>query len=289
MMMKLVRPAVLAAALSLAAAPAAHAAANKEHQQLMAEIRMLQEQQQQLQAMLGTLGDAMKALSTKLDDQSGAMRKAMADQTLSLNGIGETTRVLREKVDDTNVRVSSVSQEIEALRQAIASSQASAGAPQAAPTGMTDPGLTGSAPSQTPVTVPPSGMGASGQSPQRAYDASMDDYTAGRFDLAIRGFESFIAAFPKHPNASSAQFYIGQAYFGLGNMDKARDAFQQVIASYPQSGTAPDAYFKLGQSYERLNQLDLAKRAYETVVKNYPATTSTVLLAQQALDRLNRK
>src|SRR5436190_945442 len=100
---------------------AARAAANKEHLQLMAEIRMLQEQQQQLQALLGNLSDALKAVSGKLDDQTAAMRKAMADQTLTITNVGENVRVLREKADDTNVRISSVAQEIEALRQAIAS------------------------------------------------------------------------------------------------------------------------------------------------------------------------
>ena len=36
------------------------AAANREHAQMMADIRMLQEQNQQLQATLGTLLDALK-------------------------------------------------------------------------------------------------------------------------------------------------------------------------------------------------------------------------------------
>src|SRR6478609_2039692 len=92
-------------AIGLAVAPA-RAAANKEHQQLMAEIRMLQEQQQQLQQLLGSLSDALKGVSTKIDDQTATIRKAMADEALSVNGIGENVRVLREKVDDTNVRVS---------------------------------------------------------------------------------------------------------------------------------------------------------------------------------------
>src|SRR3954470_23266222 len=109
---------------ALLAPNAAHAAANKEHLQLMAEIRMLQEQQQQLQALLGNLSDALKTVSGKLDDQTAAMRKAMADQTLTITNVGDNVRVVREKADDTNVRISSVSQEIEALRQAIASQPA---------------------------------------------------------------------------------------------------------------------------------------------------------------------
>ena len=183
----------------------ASAAANKEHQQLMAEIRMLQEQQQQLQALLGNFGDALKTVSTKLDEQTAAMRKAMADQGLTMNGIGENVRVLREKVDDTNVRVASVSQEIDALRQAVvaaqtAATQAVSPNPAAPPTG-TEPGA-----GAPPTPVQPSGAGTvnplpAGVSPQRAFDASMDDYTSNRYELAITGFTQFIQGFPRSPRA----------------------------------------------------------------------------------------
>ena len=275
--------------MTLCVPATAHAAANKEHAQLMAEIRMLQEQQQQLQAMLGTLGDAVKALSTKLDEQAGAQRKAMADQALTLNGIGDTVRILREKVDDTSVRVSSVSQEIAALRQALASTQMSAppGAPPS-PTG----GEPGGQPSAPPTAVPSASGPPSisvGQAPQQAFDSAYDDFTASRYDLAIEGFNSFIRAFPKHPRAAEAQFYIGQAYFNQGRYGDARQALQQVIDAYPQSPSAPDAYFKLGQTYERMSQIDLAKRTYEAVISKYPDTTMSVILAKQALERLNRK
>src|SRR5215831_757533 len=99
-------------------------AADKQHLQMMAEIRLLQEQEQQLQQLIGALQDTLKALNTKLDDQTAANRKTAADQTLAVNNIGDNVRMLREKTDETNVRVSQVSQEIDALRQAIASQPA---------------------------------------------------------------------------------------------------------------------------------------------------------------------
>ena len=43
---------------------------------------MLQEQQQQLQQMMGALADTLKTVTTKIDDQTGANRKAFADQKL---------------------------------------------------------------------------------------------------------------------------------------------------------------------------------------------------------------
>ena len=75
-------------------------AANKEHQQLMADIRMLQEQSQLLQNLLGTLNESIKAVNTRLDEQTGAMRKTAADQKLQMDNLSGDLRVVREKVDD---------------------------------------------------------------------------------------------------------------------------------------------------------------------------------------------
>jgi tol-pal system protein YbgF len=267
--------------VALCAQPrAADAAANKEHLQLMAEIRMLQEQNQQLQALLGSLQDTLKTVTTKLDEQSAASRKAMADQTLAVNNIGDNVRVLREKTDETNVRISTVSQELETLRQ-IMSSQPGSQPVSAAP---------GTDPAAPSTAAPPSAPPPVGVSAQRMYEASYDDYSAGRYDLAIQGFQGFIQAFPRLPNAADAQYNIGMSYFNQGNKwAEARDAFQRTISDYPQNtDRVPEAYYKLGQTFERLNQIDNAKRAYETLVQRFPAVFSATQ-AKQALDRLNKR
>src|SRR5207244_6253940 len=95
------------------------AAANKEHLQLAADIRMLQEQAQLLQNMLGSLNETLKAVNTRLDDQTNGMRKAFADQKLLIDNLSSDLRVVREKVDDNNVRIASLTQELDALRQAM--------------------------------------------------------------------------------------------------------------------------------------------------------------------------
>ncbi len=268
-------------ALALSASPAS-AAADKQHLQLMAEMRMLQEQHQQLQAILGTLQDTLKTVTTKLDEQSVATRKAMADQALAMNNIGDNVRVLREKTDETGVRISTVAQEIDALRQAIASQPAPvpAGTPPGTATG-TEPGTSPQTP--TPAVTP------TGVSPQRMFDASYDDYTSGRYDLAIQGFQSFIQLFPRLTQAADAQYNIGMSYFNQNKWAEARDAFQKTIQDYPQATErVADAYYKLGQSFEQLKQIDNAKRAYETLIQRFP-TAFTATQAKQALDRLNRK
>src|SRR3954462_15250169 len=122
------------AALSLtvlAARPAA--AANKEHQQLMADLRILQEQSQLLQNMLGPLAEAVKSVNTRLDQQADASRRAVADEKLLVETLANDPRVLREKVDDNNVRVGSLSQEVDALRQLVQQALARMTAPPVDP------------------------------------------------------------------------------------------------------------------------------------------------------------
>jgi tol-pal system protein YbgF len=271
-------------ALMLPAKPAS-AAASKEYLQLMAEVRMLQEQNQQLQQLLGTLQDTLKVVTTKLDDQSAATRKAMADQTLAVNNIGDNVRVLREKTDETNVRISTVSQELETLRSAINSAPAPTVTPAIVdPSGAPIGGGTTPPPAPAPNPSTPSTV-----SPSRMYEASFDDYSAGRYELAIQGFQGFIQAFPRLAQAADAQYNIGMSYFNQSKWAEARDAFQKVVNEYPQAqgNVLPDAYYKLGQTFERLNQVDNAKRAYDLVIQKY-ATSFAASQARQALDRMKK-
>ena len=258
-------------------------AADKEHQQIMAEIRMLQEQQAQLQVLLHGLNETLKTVSAKIDEQTGATRKAFADQKLIVDNVAEGVRILREKSDDTNVRLGTMSQELESLRATIQSMPA----PQQAAAGG-EPGDPNAPVPQTGVT-PPSGAPLGGVSPARAYDAAFNDYTGGQYDLAISGFELYIKTFPTSQRADDAQLNIGNSYFAMGNYKEAVTALQKVINEYPQTDSVPQAYYKLGQTYEALKDVELARRAYETLLKTFPDDRMYGTLARQRLDSLTKK
>ena len=266
----------------LLCAPVASQAADKTHQQMMAEIRMLQEQQSQLQQMVRGLADTLKVMTSKIDEQTGATRKGFADQRLVVDNIAEGVRILREKADDTSVRLSTMSQELESLRTVV----------QAIPSQMVQPpaGLPGDPtdPNAPPVvnTPPPTQPGVA---PSKAWDAAFNDYTGGQYDLAIAGFEFYIKSFPTSPRAGDAQVNIGNSYYLQGKFRDAVTAYQKVISNYPNSPAVPQAYLKLGQSYEALKQVELARRAYETLLKDFPNDISYGQLAKQRLDSLNKK
>src|SRR5215213_8688109 len=140
------------------------AAANKEHQQLMADIRMLQEQSQTLQNLLGQLNDALRAVNTRLDQQAETTRKAFADQKLVIDNLTNDVRVIREKLDDNNVRIGSLTQELDSLRQSMQQMSVR-------PSGTSDADAAfGGSPS---AGAPPSSVSVS---PQKLLDTAQGDY-----------------------------------------------------------------------------------------------------------------
>jgi tol-pal system protein YbgF len=251
------------------------AAADREHQQMMADIRMLQAQAQLLQQQLAAVTEALRAVTVKLDEQSGVSRKAFADQKLLVDNVAGDLRIVREKVDEGNVRITSLSQELEALRLTIPQQQA-AGLP-----------LPGGEPVEGEA-VPPPMVPQPGVTPQRLFDIARADFAAGQWPLALQGFDTYIKMFPRTELADDAQFYIGDTHYNDGNFVEAVSAYDKVITEYPDSNRVADAYYKRGLALNELGQRDRARQSFDYVVKNHPDTAAG-RMAKQALDRLARQ
>ncbi len=268
------------------AAPAS--AANKEHQQLMADIRMLQEQTQLLQNLLGQFNEALKAVNTRLDQQTETNRKMAADQKLAIDNLTNDVRVIREKLDDNNVRVGSLTQEVDALRQSM---QQMATRPTA--TDPLDPSTAGGAGVMPPGggAPPSSGSGAPASamtaSPRQVWDAAYADYTSGQYDLAVLGFEAYIRNFPKSDSADDAQVLICAAFLADKKYQKAVDACDTAIRTYPSGNAIPDAYFRKGLALADMRDVNGARAAWEIVVRNFPDSDAG-RLAKQRLEQTRR-
>ena len=259
--------------------PVVSAAANKEQQQMMADIRMLQEQSQQLQILLGALNESLKAtnarIDARIDEQTNFTRKAFADQKLSIDNVTNDLRVVREKVDDNNVRVSSLTQELDALRQAVqqqAAPRTTTSEPDAAGAGTA---LAGGA------TTPAAPALAIGTSPQRLWDMADADYAQGQWDLAIQGFEAYVRSFPRSDMADDAQVRIGNSYLQDRKYEKAVEAYDAAIRNYPNGNAVPEAYYKKGIALQSLGQRDRAREALEYAIKTYPDSDAGRLAKQR--------
>jgi tol-pal system protein YbgF len=276
----------IAALLCAAGAVVPVAAQNREHQQLAAEARMLQEQTQQLAIAIAALNESLKAINGRIDETSNANRKGFADQKLLIDNMANDVRVVRERTDDTNLRIATLREELEALRSSMLQMQQAA----AAPVPPVDPSLPAGAgtPAATPPVAAPPLPSTVGLSPTRMLDTAKADYFAGQYSLAVAGFEAFLKAFPRSESSGEAQFYIGESYAAQNRWPDAIAAYNAVIQNSPMSSSVPEAFYKRGLAQERSGQVDAARASWEAVVKTFPDSDGA-RLAKQSLERLGRQ
>lgn len=290
--------AALALGLVMGAAPVR--AQNREQQQLMADMRMLQEQVQQLRAAVNALTEQVKTGSARIDTQTEAARTSFANQMQLLKTLTDTVSALREKIDSNSVQVGRLTEENDAIRQGLAMLQKSVSdalvqfqalAP-VAPDVEQPPGAGGGAPPAGAAPPPPAG-GNLPPSPKTYYDSAFGYYTAGQYDTAIDAFQDVVTKFPDSSFAMDAQFFIGEAYYNESRYEQARDAYALVISKYKDQDIdpaerVPDAYFKQGLCYEQLRQIPKAVQNYRLILQKY-ADSSAAVQAQQQLKKLNIK
>ena len=268
--------------LLVLAATTTAVAADREHEQLMADIRMLHEHTMRVHLAINGIVGAIETLSANQEELGTAMRRAFADQRLIIDNVGSIARVLREKLDETNVRIASLSQEVEALRIAIPPmpiqttqlpADTEAGQPDAA--------------ASAPAAPAPAAPAVAGGSPQRLYDSAWADYAGGQWALAVTGFEAYISTYPRSEMTDDAAFYIGETYFLQGDFPGAVESYDEVVLNYPDGDKVPEAAYKRGLAFDRLGEQERARESFDLVVTNYPDSRMAAL-AQQLLDRLGQ-
>lgn len=288
-MQKITTTAALCLALFPAmAAPAA--AQNREHLQLAAELRMLQEQNQQLSLALNQLTDALKAVNARLDTSEEFQRRRFADQEVLVKNLGSDLGTIRERTQDTDTRLRTLKDEIDALRQTflslpalIAQSQGSGapidpnnpGAPLApAPDGVSPAGPSPSVPT---ITLP----AAAGLSPNRLFDTAFSDYTSSQYASAITGFQQVLKNFPTAERADDAQFFIGESLANMNRLPEAIDAYNLVIQKYPTGDQVDMAFYRRGFVESLMGRNDAARATFEEVVKRFPDSQGAQLARQR--------
>lgn len=249
-------------------------------------MKQTQQLQQQLNAALEQLTATLKTINGRIDDQNTQTRKSFADQKLAVDQFGTDLRIVRERIDENTVRITALSQEVEALRLAIPQFPSGVMTPPVDPAAPVPAGTTPDTPA--PAQPPPAPVAlAPGMSPQRLFNTALTDFTSGQWTLCIDGFNMYLRSFARTDLADDAQWYIGECYQSDGKFTEAIEAYNRVISNYPKGDRVPDAYYKRGIALSAQGQTDRARESFETLMKVYPET-DLARLAKQQVDRLNR-
>jgi tol-pal system protein YbgF len=119
----------------------------------------------------------------------------------------------------------------------------------------------------------------------KAYEAALNQFKVGNYQSSIAAFQSFLASYPNSQQVSSAQYWIGNAYYALRDYKVAIAAQQKVIASWPDSAKAPDALLNIASCQAEMGDTKAARETLQSLLKKYPGTPA----AEQAKQRLAGK
>jgi TolA-binding protein len=269
-----------------AGAPAlAQSRESREHMQMLAELRIQQEQQQRLQVALNQLIEALKLTNATLAAQGGETTKGFADLKAQIDALATALPQLRSLLEQTRVDMGRVAPELEALRQALQiqlkySAQIIemltpvnpiGGPPQTATgTGAVPPPATTAAPPPVAAQVMPA-------SPTTYLTQANGYYASGDFKSAIDMFQEYLKVAPDSSDAPFAQMQLGHSYFHLADYTNALAAFRVVTDKYRTSDLVPEAYYFMGSVYEKLpKQMDNARRMYQLVSTQYKGTVAAI-------------
>jgi len=125
----------------------------------------------------------------------------------------------------------------------------------------------------------------SAASEKQAYEAALNQFKLGNYQLAITSFQSFMTNFASSELVPSAQYWIGNAHYAMRDYKGAIAAQQKVVKQWPENSKAPDALLNIASSQSELGQSNASRETLRALVKKYPSSPA----AEQAKQRLIRK
>lgn len=76
---------------------------------------------------------------------------------------------------------------------------------------------------------------------RRAFDDAVALFSKGQYDDCAKAFTQFLATYPQTGYKPSAQYWLGNAFFAVGNLNKALQIQTQLINQYPDFQRVPEA------------------------------------------------
>ncbi|MDR3013276.1 MAG: tetratricopeptide repeat protein [Chitinispirillales bacterium] len=105
---------------------------------------------------------------------------------------------------------------------------------------------------------------------EQLFEIAMSDFNAGRYDLAINGFQDLSRQFPESPFAPDAEFWAAESFFAKNDFESAEQLFFEFIRAYPDSPKTCAAFFKLGLAYERQRKIRSRDMVWNNLLTRCP-------------------
>lgn len=117
---------------------------------------------------------------------------------------------------------------------------------------------------------------------KRQYDEAMELLRKSDFQGSANALIAFRKRYPASGYGPSAQFWLGNAQFGLRQYREAVASFRAMLTAAPEHEKAPEALLAIANCQAELRDTKSARRTLDDLLKTYPKSEA----AQAGRDRL---
>lgn len=184
----------------------------------------------------------------RLGDSLNQVQKGQADLVSKMDDLDQTIGALSEKLSDSQKKMTSLSQKLDDTQSKLGGRMEFISK------------LLSEATTQASVPVPGD-----------LYRSAYGDYVAGKLDLAISGFQTFLQRYPDSDLADDAQFYAADCLLLKKDYKSARAEFDKTLgmsAEFRKQALLKRAYALAGSGNLKDQKLTL-----QTLVKEFPDST----------------
>lgn len=111
---------------------------------------------------------------------------------------------------------------------------------------------------------------AENEAVRKEYESAWVAFDKKDYKTATSRFREFVKKNPKSKLAGNAQYWLGEAHFGLREFDQAIIEFDAVRRRFSQSEKVPAALLKQGFAFAELGEKLNARLVLQEVVEKYP-------------------
>ncbi len=105
---------------------------------------------------------------------------------------------------------------------------------------------------------------------EHLFKLARSDFDAGRYDLAISGFEDIIGQFPETEEAIKSKYWIAESHYAKRDFETAEQVYLDFIRSHADRPEICVAFYKLGLSYEHQNKMKSREMVWRRMLKHCP-------------------
>ncbi len=260
-------------------------------------ISELNKRVEALAAQVGLFGRRMDGYEKQIGQAVAAGQEAnlLAQQatTAAQQTAQGVTNALQQMAEQTNAALQQVNTSTQLAlteaRKAGAAKQTAQPIAQQAPTLVKlPPPISASPPAGAALSpappVLPARPAANPMTPDELYKNALNDYTKGKYNLAIDGFRAYIIQYPDTSLLPNAEYWLAESFYSQKNYSLAINQFDRFLTDYPDNPKVPGAMLKQGYAYLETGNTPQGRTALNNLIKRFPKSPE----AKSAKNRLSK-